>query len=195
LDTKVIDENKQTIKKEYNGRLIISKPQTSCYCILSNPRIGEVCMLSFYHRYFFTSELHFRLANVLTTSAGDNRRPTIHRMLLSRTSLSEDVKNMVKAGLLLNNSEIIIREDSLDEIKKELPPALIKLLDRGDIQKTQFYCIPEAKIDSINIPREAKAKAILNLRSISIAERNNRIGHKADDVMYDYLSNAVKNEE
>jgi transcriptional regulator with XRE-family HTH domain len=195
LDTKNFDDNRQLIKKEYSGRLIISKPQTSCYCILSNPKIGEICMLSFYHRYYFSQKLLCRLANVLTTSIGDDRRPTVHRMLISRRELSEEFKDFIKAELLLNSAEIIIKEDCLKEIKDKLPPEVLKLFESGDIQKTQFYCIPEAKIDASNIPMEARLRAIINLRGKSIADKNNRIVHRADETVYYYLSSMLKDED
>jgi hypothetical protein len=188
LDTKAFDENKQPIIKEYNGRLIISKPQTSCYCILSNPKIGEISMIAFHHRYFFSQRLQCRLVNVLTISAGDNRRPTVHRMLISRSELNEETKNLIKAELLMNNSEIIIREDCFEEIKKDLPHEVLKLFESGDIQKAQFYCFPEIRIDSVNISKEARLKAILSLRGKSIANKNNKIGHKADEAVFYYLS-------
>ena len=195
IDTKNYDDNKQLINKEYNGKLIISKSQTSCYCILSNPKIGEICMLSFYHRYFFSQKLLCRLANVLTTSIGDDRRPTVHRMLISSRELNEDVKDAIKAELLLNNEEIIIREDRFEEIKDTLPPEILKLFESGDIQKTSFYCIPESRIDAANIPMEARLRTIINLRGKSIADKNNRIVHRADETVYYFLSGMVKDEE
>lgn len=96
--------------KRYKGSLIISQPQHTCYCTLSNlEEYGEICMMNFHHRYFLTeSGLQCRLASAITTSAGEQRRPTVHRMLITKKKLSEETQELIKAQLLLNSKSIII---------------------------------------------------------------------------------------
>ena len=79
-----IDVSGQKITKNYTGDMIISVSFSSCYCSLINSEIGELCFLFFHHMFLFSQEIICRVGGVLTTSSGSNRRPTMHRMVISK---------------------------------------------------------------------------------------------------------------
>lgn len=84
LDTGVKGEEGDTVKKSYMGQMFISKSLGMAYSILVNNIIGDVAFIEFKHRNFYVREVRSRIGMVLTTSAGNNKMPVMHRILLVR---------------------------------------------------------------------------------------------------------------
>lgn len=103
--------------------MVISISLASCYCTLTNAEIGELCFLSFHHMFLFSQDILCRVGAVLTTSSGGNRRPTLHRMILSKYAfdLDEDSEDLhfLKGQLKLNSSKILISEKEFDALIKQ----------------------------------------------------------------------------
>ena len=196
LDTgKVNQSSGEPIKKEYDGELIISPRMGSCYCLLKNTTIGEICLLVFHHMYLNNENLKCRVAVVATASAGDNRRPTIHRMLISREEISTENLGLLRSQLLLNTSDIVISKESLEELiarEGALPPQVAQLFGTA-IHEEEFYRFSEFQIRNLNISLEEKIKAICELRNHSTAQKYNKIGTKTDELVFDYLSKVMQN--
>lgn len=184
-------ERKEKIYKEYRGELIISVRMGSCYCLLHNTDIGEICFLIFHHMYLNNEQLKCRLCTAATASAGDNRRPTIHRMLISRDPIPGEHLKLLKSQLLLNNSEILISSNNLEKLKTQeedtLPPEVEKMFQTS-IQKEEYYKLSEFQIRALDIPPVDKLRAICLLRNWSTAPKYNKIGSKCDELLFDYLS-------
>ena len=95
---------------------------SSCYCTLISHELGEICFFVFDYISINTENLVSRMACALTTSAGGNRCPTMHRLLICKDELdisnkeSDDFK-FLSAHLKLNSSDIIITESKLSEIE------------------------------------------------------------------------------
>lgn len=191
LYTKQKDKNSELVKKEYEGELIISVRMRAGYCILYNTQIGEICFLIFHHMYLNNEDMKCRLATAVTTSAGDNRRPTMHRILLTRRELikAEEI-SVARSQLLLNSSDILISVRAYEELcqQKELPDEMqdnekfIRILP-----KEEYYQISESHIRALRISREEKVKALCTLRNISAARRYNKIGSKCDESVFEFL--------
>jgi hypothetical protein len=185
------DHNGEIIKKYYHGRLIISLPQSSCYCVLSSAELGEINMFTFHHRYFHGSQMYCRLAATVTTSAGDTRRPTMHRMFICRENvmdkLGEDFEILI-SQLLLHNSEMLIRKDNLPS---GLPKEIEKLI-REETPVTEYYSFRESKLYDVNIDDFERLKAIFRLRQASASPKYNKIGSKSDEITYHFLRKCNK---
>lgn len=80
----------------YIGKFAISPRMGSCYCLLESREIGELCFIVFRHIYLNNENLKCRLAAVATASAGDNPRPTTHRMLICREEVPEEKMEILK---------------------------------------------------------------------------------------------------
>lgn len=182
--------SKQENVKEYKGRMIISTLQDACYCIVCNPEYGEIGMINFFHRYFLTSEvLQCRIAAALTTSAGDRRRPTVHRMLLCRREINDSELNLIIPQLLLNSNEIIFPKSAIESILKnnEAEAGHITLiLDQEPTH--EYYRIHEDTIMNLeDIPIESRFDILCALRNHSVNLKNSKIGTKADELVYNRL--------
>lgn len=193
---------KNRIVKEYKGELIISVRMGSCYCLLHNTDIGEICFLIFHHMYLNNEQLKCRLCTAATASAGDNRRPAIHRMLISRDQIPEEHLHLLKSQLLLNSSDILISSKNLEKLKtqeKDIFPLEVEKLFETSIQKEEYYKLSEFQIRALDIPSIDKLRAICLLRNWSTAPKYNKIGSKCDEIIFDYLSKvqaeAIKTEE
>lgn len=191
-----LDENGKPITKKYTGTLIVSIPQRSCYCILYNLDYGEICMLNFHHRYFLTRHsLQCRLACAITTSAGENRRPTVHRMLITKNQLSEEELKILKPQLRLNTKRIVVPKEAVDALMKdgELPEEIAMLFGEGrPIEPKPYYAFDESLIQSQEIEVMDRIKAISRLREFSEAPCYNKSSSKADDLIFKYLNQISK---
>lgn len=186
LDTNQKDRTGKPIIKKYYGRFLISPHQRAGYCILRNDKLGEINMLVLSHQQFNNQELMCKLAACITTSAGGNQRPTLHRVLISRHALNAQELETIKPQLLLNTDEIQIETSVYEAIQDQLPQAVQDLVAKM-VKPRSFYCINESMIVNTVDGQREKAEAICLLREHSTAPRYNKVGTKADELVYKYL--------
>ncbi|MCD8221099.1 MAG: helix-turn-helix transcriptional regulator [Clostridiales bacterium] len=201
LDTGKRKGDGTPVEKKYEGEMLISLSMSACYCILQEKNIGEICFFSFSHIFLFNEDLGCRLACATTVSSGGNKRPTMHRLLLSRQELDVDNVNgddfrMVRGQLMLNSSDILIEAGEyrkLKEAEEELPDreGVHELLDDFEqcCDSLEVYRIEESKLRKASCTMEDKVKVISLLRSSSLNNKYNKISTKADEYMYSYLEN------
>lgn len=201
LDTGKKSIDGTAIQKKYKGKMIISLSMSACYCILTEIEIGEICFIVFNHMFLFNEALACRMACVATVSSGGNKRPTMHRLLLSRVAL--DIENadnddfkVLKGQLLLNTSDILIEKTAYEKMKKNETSFMERneireLLDESEAnwEHLEIYRINEAKLRNANCETDEKVQLISLLRNYSIGDRYNKISTKTDEQVYDYLEN------
>lgn len=102
------------------------------YCYLINEHIGEMCMLIFQHIYTSYRLIETAMAIAVTTASGSNRRPTAHRMVISREPITGEVLEYIKGQLLMNSAEIHLSKEQLDDLVecRELPASFKELLKK-----------------------------------------------------------------
>lgn len=197
LYTGKIDISGEKITKNYTGDMIISIPLSSCYCILVNQSIGEMCFLIFHHMFLFNHDMMCRVGAALTTSSGENRRPTLHRMIISKYDFdlqdnSPDL-HFLKGQLKLNDSQIIIPKSSFEEVKKYIFQNNLKEFQTffssfERLSSTEeYYIIDENKLLDSNFSVSTKIQCISLLREKSISNKYNKISSKADEYLFKYL--------
>lgn len=179
--------------------MIILLSMSACYCVLTERKIGEICFLVFNHMFLFHEELACRMACVSTVSSGGNKRPTMHRLLLSRVALdieetdSEDSK-FLRGQFMLNTSDILIEKAAYDKMKKEEKAfaernEIKELLDEIENcwDSMEIRQIDEARISNADCEMEDKIKLISLLRSYSMSDKYNKISTKTDEYIYNYM--------
>lgn len=197
LYTGKIDVAGKKITKNYTGDMIISIPLSSCYCILINESIGEMCFLLFHHMFLFNHDMICRVGAVLTTSSGENRRPTLHRMVISKHEfdLQGDSLDLhfLKGQLKLNDSQIMISKASFEELKKYILKNNLEefqtffSLFEDLSSKEEYYIIDENKLLDSTISVSTKIQCISLLRENSISNKYNKISTKSDEYLFKYL--------
>lgn len=204
LNTGKYDVEGNEITKNYEGDMIISISLSSCYCILTNQEIGEMCFIIFSHMFLFSNDMICRMASVLTTSSGENRRPTLHRMVLSKYEFNlqknSDDLQFLQGQLRLNNSDIIISKSSYEKLRKNstvlkscnLQNFFIDFERLNSLE--EYYVIDETKLRNSKIPTISKILGISLLRENSIAPKYNKISTKTDEYLFKYIENTKKNE-
>ena len=198
FETGKTDAYQKTIKKEYEGDLILSQTMSAAYCTLVNEEIGEISYLLFNYMPIIYEELCCRVALVLTSSAGSNRMPTAHRMILSKKAIPDEAIEILEGQLRLNESEILISESGLDRFLDDgrLDHSFKKYFSKAG-QDTKFlglspvpyYLFDESVIRSSFLEPEVKTKAISLIRKYSASPKYNKIGSKCDELVYRFIDN------
>lgn len=185
-------EDGEKKEKNYEGYLIYSYKTHVITCILFSDRLGEICMLKFSHLPLQNNKLACRVAEAITTSAGSQRVPTVHRVYISRKELTKQQQDDVKGHLLLNSSRIIVSAKSLLEFLAS-PPAQVPIPEHfkkaleGLVSETNYIKIEETELfkNKSHITKDEIA-ALGALFKISENARYNKISYKVDERTYSF---------
>ncbi len=176
--------------KTYQGILRISLQQNACYILLSSRELGEISTIFFRHRFFSGSTLKTRLACCNTISAGDARRPTVHRMVIIEAGkeLTEEEEKLIKSQLLLNDSQIRISRKSMEELLKSGQGIYEDILGRA-VAEESVLVFDESDVLSLkgySLDQTARAIAELRLASFA-AQRYCKSSAKSDELLFKRL--------
>ena len=190
-------DNISPFDKKYVGKMVISKIQHACYCTLVNADLAEICSIVFYHHRYSSDQngLRARLGLATTVSAGEEKRPTSHRVLICEKGIIEtdEKREFVKSQLRMNKSEIVISEENFEKIaKKENYADIMGIIKKRAFPVKPYYVISDSDVLSVenydpSIDRFKCIATLSLLKNESIAHRNNKIGKTADRIVYDYL--------
>lgn len=186
-DKRTVNGKKVEIIKEYVGEFFISIPMQSGSCILKNDQMDEQCFFVFHHWHIYSNDLMCRMAVAATTSAGSNRRPTIHRLYMCREPLSEENQKYIRGQLRLNESEILIAKEQYERLIREenIPKEFCDTFEK-ESKVEQYYSVTEAKLVNCNIIEKEFARAISLLRDYSTAPKYNKVSMKTDEFVFEY---------
>ncbi|MBD5393099.1 MAG: hypothetical protein HDR71_17230 [Lachnospiraceae bacterium] len=180
--------NRKEIVKEYTGRMLITMFLSGAYMILKNEQTGELCFMELRHRMFAVKQLECRLALCLTMSEGENRVPTVHKMLLFRQELTEEHLRVVRPYLDLYGNVIRIDKekanqlaDSLNsEAEKEALQALWNMMPGK-----QYYEVSiELLLRHLHLSKDEFAAFISKFLSFADTQRYSKIYENDDNLLY-----------
>ena len=195
LNTGKKDIQNNEIIKQYTGCMLISIPLSTCYCILKNEEIGELSFLNFQHMFIFNESMRCRVCSVLTTSSGEQRRPTTNRMILSDYKFNLDDsndKNFLMGQLKMNNKNILIKNKNFSEIIEGKQQYEEIFSSRSSGIESNIICIDENLILASSLNIEEKISLINELRAASLADTKNKISTNTDEYLYSYIENKKK---
>lgn len=178
--------------KIYEGELIVSHPMRAVYVQLINNKLGEMAMLVFQHIFTSYRNVETAMAVAITTASGANRRPTVHRMALSRTPIDPERLKYIKGQLLMNTSDVFITDEQIECFcnEEDVPESFKELLRKvKTATKTHCYCIPEGSLYDSTLSEAEQLKYISLLRAASKAAKYNKISKKSDETLYALLGN------
>lgn len=181
------------ITKVYKGEMIVSITMSTCYVILVNNTIGEICFFSFRHMFLFNHDMLCRIAEVLTTSSGENRRPTIHRMIISRYELdTQEDRHFINGQLKLNEPDIFIEKNVFDELKnsdfvKQSQNLITFFNEMQPPKEITYYKIDENILRSSPVETYDKILGISLLKEKSNSCKNNKVDSDLDEYIYKYI--------
>lgn len=200
LNTGKLDASGDPILKHYFGELVISLTMGACYCVLTNPDIGEICFLNFKHMFLFNRELECRVGTISSSSSGGNRLPVIQRVLISQHPLHVNKDNasdleFVQGQLRLNNSTILISEADIEELEKKyknqsaLSEFFHKFKETADPEP--YYLLDEANMKNVPLTSDIKTEGLGILRNSSSSLRYNKVSTKTDENVFEYICNRI----
>ena len=189
IDTNTVDDEGNINYKKYTGYAAISPTVNSVNCIMYSDSLCEFCFLMF--RFF---KLNFgkqdcRIAEVLSSSsAAEERRPTVLRMLLSKEPIDDKDLKVISPAFSLNYSTIAISKKKLQEIgdTSNIYRKIVDSLINSNTSVPMYFC-KEDEVFNLALKylknKEAVLEFIMQLRSNSYAYRYNKVSMKADDAV------------
>lgn len=180
--------------KIYEGKLLILDKLNVCYCLLHGKSTGELCLLVW--EYFGingeTQQLEYRIAEVVTASAGGGNRPVAHRMLISYRELSQKELELIAPQLKLNKRTILIKEKELEHFRWTYPQFqwAFDMIEKNATK--EMYChFPESVItgqrefsyQGRDISIEEAAMCVCLLRKYTNAPENNKVAQSTDEIV------------
>lgn len=181
--------NDRTYTKKYDGIMIISKKTNVCMCLVVNDELGELNMICFRNTILNNTNYEVGMAAVCTASAGVDRVPTMHRMLLCNKEIPVDLFWQVEGNLKLNSSKILIGKEELEEIfcyyniAEELKMAICSISSCKE-----YYEINERILrgtDKRVWNGHSASEVIARIRADAYGARYNKISKKLDDNLWD----------
>lgn len=183
----------KTIIKKYEGIMLISSKLSVCYCIIYNAEMGECNFMTFrFNRTLNTVKNQGGLVAVCTVSAGHEKVPTVHRMLLCRSRLKQTALKKLLPCLYLNRSDIVIEERKLQEVIKEfnLDEAAEKCI--MDNIRCKDLCVISESVLEIPYDKDPNAgnkwEFISGVRENAYNAKYNKISKNADKQVIELLS-------
>lgn len=192
INTNTVNEHGDINYKKYDGYAAISTTVNSLSCIMYSTELCEFCFLMFRHFKLNFGKQDCRIAEVLSSSsAAEDRRPTVLRMLLSREEINDTDLKAVEPSFLLNYSTIAISGDNLQKIGDQ-SDAGRKIADAWMAEhdpEPMYFCKEDDMVSlaSRYLDKKETLEFIMNLRACSYAYRYNKVSMKADDAVRQIL--------
>ena len=199
----------EKIIKKYDGVFFINRHYEMWYSVLIGQLKQEVCMLISKNIKNTLGKNIINIALALTTSAGTRKRPTMHRMLISRQLISEKKLKLIIPQLKLNTDIIYISEANLNKLENYIQENLnsstnankikifnslkkcTKLIKDLSIKET-YYKIDEALIYDTSQVSENKlirGEIISIIRSYTDSMYYNKVSQTVQDIILGIIEN------
>jgi hypothetical protein len=177
--------------KEYYGLLMRSKECHVAYILLANETLGELSMLTFNYQKTTSHKFESAICEVLTCKSGllHERYPTVHRMLISRQDIPHPQVVKILPHLSQHNSDILIRTDVLDSLLAGHPG----IINPDKINKFEVSAFKEEDLD-VNLKMPGDLDLLTEIRARSLHQRNDKIGRKPDEYLYNIVKNILSKE-
>lgn len=183
LDTGDLDPNtNKPLTKTYSGEMVISR--VGCiYCNLISYEYGDIWTLAFNHIQLNMRSFIGAIGCGITSSSGSMRVPTIHKVFLSSTELTEDQKCYVGGLLRLYLDDITISKQQLNAFmnNSDLDVKFKNNIERVLSKPETFYNIPLNMITP-RVPNESYTKSLSLLLQYSAMPFNDKITRSETDL-------------
>lgn len=189
LETGQVKSGGEAVTKEYVGRMVASRMMQAIYCLLEAPEIGELCFFLFHHFYLTHKDIATRMAVAITSSAGADKRPTMHRLCLTRNEVKPEAEEALIGQLLVNSSEILISEDQWNAFLKreDISEVFLKAISGIKKVKGTFFSLPEAVLQVSQLDEKQFSRELSLLRRYSVAFKNGKISAHTDELLFHLL--------
>lgn len=187
-DSQIVDNQSAPIEKKYTGQLFISTTMHTAYCQVYNKKFGELYQFLFRHWYLLNNDLKCTMACAATTCSGSNRRPTIHRICLTRDPITQTQQDSLMGQLLLNDGDIIVSKSNVKRfLSNPKLPMPFRTALKNSLQSEPYYLFKESSLSNADIPEKKQFEFISRLRTLSTAQKYNKISKRTEDVLFTLL--------
>lgn len=192
LEIKTTDtEDTHDNSKIYTGFVVISLVQNAIYVLLARETIGEICFLVYPYQRIMREKFYLQgtMALAVTVSSGiDSRRPTVHRLFLSRKTLDKMEEQYILSQLLLNKAELLISKDKFNELcnTNSLSSEFINCFEKHSIKEI-YYRIDDDHFKDLIRQNKSAFYDLCSLRAHSTSPKNNKINDKIISNIFHYI--------
>lgn len=205
----IYNDQKEEIKW-YSGPFFLNQHYRTWHCILVGEKKQEICMLTASHFNATIRPNQYNMALSLTTSSGVQKRPTVHRLLISREPIPQKAHKLIRAHLRLNTDSICIEENALEELEKDTLQHLETAVEEKDIAKYQavlrciarirgakrrvYYTIDESIIydsQEISVEKEVRSFVVSEIRSYTPNMYYNKVSQTVLDICADIIEKRI----
>lgn len=205
-----IYNNRKEEIKWYSGPFFLNQHYRTWHCILVGEVKQEICMLTASHFNATLRPNQYNMALSLTTSSGVEKRPTVHRLLISRKPIAKKARKLIQAQLRLNTDSICIEKEALEELEKNTVQHLASATTEKDSLKYQavldcierirqtrqrlYYTIDESIIyDSQEIveAKELRSFVVSEIRSYTPCSYYNKVSQTVLDICADIIEKRI----
>lgn len=189
--------------KHYDGIFFINTYYDMCYCILIGNAEQEVNIIAARHIKNSIHDVFLNVGFAITCSSGYKKRPTVHRIIISRNEIDEDKIDLLLPQLKLNSDILYIPEDELNNLENNLDESselynyIKKAIDmiKQFGQKKIYYVIDESIIydsNKISDNSEIRARIVSILRKITDNSYYNKISHTVYNICAEIIGRQKK---
>lgn len=192
LDTGEKNNDGSPFIKIYTGQLVVSKLGCA-YINLISDKYGDMWFLVINHDYLNQKPLICTLANAVTASSGRVRYPTLHRAILSREELDDNVLSYIRGFLRLSSDEILISSEQFNAFLENVPlseMAKEKLISLQE-NSNSFFSFSKNILES-SLPPSEYVYVISMLINYSTAPINNKVTYKEDEYVFKIIDEYIK---
>lgn len=190
--------------KRYQGVFFLNSHFETCNILLCGGTFHEICMIIAPMAKPSIDINQFIFGLALTSAAGANKRPTAHRILFYRKTLSPEIESLIKSQLLLNTDMISLTAEQLTELRKyasskaqerhgranyyKLVERFCDIIERRGQKKT-VYTIEESLLFDIkeNGSLLERSQATAVIRTHALGEYYNKIGKAGQTLLLQLL--------
>lgn len=193
IDTGEKDIVNEPIIKPYDGRLFVSNAMSSAYFILKCESLGEICTIILRHRLYAIKQVECRIGLCLTTCAGENKVPTVHRILFTRHKLDHTAINKIKPWLKVYGRNILIEKSKYQNLLKDFSMGMPEYSEEfehiyGTARYKEYYCLSsEVLRQQLSLNRNEFVEFMTRIYSEAEADNNIKITQSDDSKIFDML--------
>lgn len=191
IGTGIRDYAGKEIQKSYQGRLIISISLGSAYLIFKSEELGEICAVDLRHRLFNIKQVECRMGLCLTTCAGEEKIPAVHKILFVRNRLTKEGLQQIEPWLKLYENTVWIEKSKFEsliaEFSRSMPEyqeELHHMLKTG-ICRSYYSVSSDFVRKQLSMGKEQYIQVLTALYANALLENNIKISQNEDNKVFE----------
>jgi|GEM_PF-4916038 len=173
------------ITKEYQGNMIISLSVNAVYFQLKSEAEGEYCFLIIHHFFLNHNELDTCLGVAITSSSGEDKRPTMQRICLTRREMEKEKQEKLAGFLRLGDTKLFMYKRDYDALIRHniFSKEFLDVLEQIKVEDTIYEFEEKLLLKEINGNKEF-IKQYGVMKNYIIGDKFDKISSENNEIVY-----------